>query len=222
MITLDFFFIRNETQNSFNVIDDFLKFKRTKTVSIESFLVDFQLKVNKVKATGTHLSDDILGYALLSSANLTPDKLDMVKATCNQLTFGNVKSQLEKIGLGRPNSNTKFSHDNDADTSKVKVEKCFYGNLQDQTSEKEPHYSGNSSDDELNGGQVFYSLNRGRSQSGSSDKKYKMNPIDKFGHVRACAFCKCHYHWLADCPYAPTAIKNDIANKFRRNNNPAL
>ena len=91
--TLDFFFIRNETQNSFNNIDDFLKFKRTKTVSIESFLTDFQLKVNKMKATGTHFPDDVLGYALLISANLTPDKLDMVKATCNKLTFGNVKSQ---------------------------------------------------------------------------------------------------------------------------------
>ena len=219
--TLDFFFSGDEIQNSFNVIDDFLKFKCTKNVSLENFLVDFQLRVNKVKATGTQISDGILGYALLNSANLSQDKQDMVKATCDKITFNKVKSQLEKIGLGKHNSSVKFSSNNDIGASKVKVEECFCGSVLNQTSTNDPECSELSSDEELNGGRVFYSFNKSRAES-SSGKKYKMNPVDKFGHVRACAFCKCHYHWLANCPYAPTAIKNEIANKFRRSNSQTL
>ena len=41
--------------------------------------------------------------------------------------------------------------------------------------------------------------------SNQGTNKFKMNTKDRFGHVRACSFCKCLYHWLADCPYAPGA-----------------
>ena len=143
----------------------------------------------------------------------------MVKATCDVLKFKNVKAQLEKIGLGKVTSpNEKFSINDGADTSKVKIEHCFCGNVLNQ-SVNEQGYVENSSDDEANGGQVYYSFNKGQKGSNVPERKFKINPLDKFGHVRACAFCKCHYHWLADCPYAPASIKNQISNRSSRNYN---
>ena len=85
--TLDYYFTGNEIQNSFNAIHDLMNYKCGKDVSVKNFLIDFQLKVNKVKETGTTLSDDILGYALLNSANLPEEREDIVKATCDELTF---------------------------------------------------------------------------------------------------------------------------------------
>ena len=224
MKTLDFFFSGNETQNSYNVIDDLLKFKCEPKMSIESFIIDFQLKVNRVKASGTVLSDTILGYALLNAANLPHDKHDMVKATCDILTFNKVKAQLEKIGLRKSSKNEdKFTLSRDAGTSKVNVEQCFCGNVLDKSAYRDHESTDDSSDEGINGGKVFYSGNQRRNdETFSKYKKHKMNPTDKFGHVRACAYCKCHYHWLMDCPYAPASIKNEITNKYKRNNNPSL
>ena len=208
--TLDHFFIGNETQNSYNAMDDLIKFKCTDNQTLEAFIIEFHIKVNKVKASGTVLHDGVLGYTLLNSANLSQDKHDMVKATCDELTFNNVKAQLEKIGFEKSRSKySKYVTSTKIDTheSKVKLEKCLYGesspNQYRETLE-------NSSDEDLNGEHVYYSENRALKPSGS---KFKMNPTDRFGHVRPCTYCKCLYHWLADCQYAPSSVKSDLRSK---------
>ena len=71
-----------------------MQFKYSSDSTTENFLITFQLKVNQVKATGTQLSDGMLGYALLKAANLSENKYDLVKATCEKLTYNNVKTQL--------------------------------------------------------------------------------------------------------------------------------
>ena len=231
LAALDEFYEGNETQNAFTAHDDLMSYRRKSDTSMESFLVDFQLKVNKVKASGTTLPDGVLGYTLLNCANLPQDKLEMCKATCDTLTFKTVRKQLEKIGLGKSSSNSsnKFSTVNaDTGSSKVKVEDCFYGDLPRQRYYESSAES--SSEDDLNGGKhVFFSGGSKWSSKSYKEKqypyrkdskyetKYKMNPVDKFGHVTDCSFCKCIYHWLVDCPYAPEEIKRDILSKSRRN-----
>ena len=123
------FFLEIKEQNAFEAIDDLMTYRRKSDISMESFIVTFQLKVNKVKASGTVLPDGVLGYALLNSANLTPEKQDTCKATCETLTYKKVKAQLEKIGLGKIKSDdAKFSANESAGISNIKVEDCFYGN----------------------------------------------------------------------------------------------
>ena len=209
--TLDYFYLGNEGQNAFNVIDEFLSFKRAPDSTIEQLIIDFQLKMNKVKNSGTVLSERILGYALLKAANLTTDKQDMVKATCQQLTYKTVKIQLEKVGLSSKSSNIK-TH-----ISNVKVEQCFCGNL--PTNVVQPESTDSSSDDDLQKESTFYSFQKRRFEPSTSGGKFKVNPADRYGHIRACAYCKCHYHWILDCPYAPASVKNEVANKTKRRNN---
>lgn len=79
--TLDRFFIGNENKNAYNAIDDLISYKCDSQTSIENFIIEFQLKVNKVKASGTVLSEGVLGYCLLKSANLSPQNHDMIKIT---------------------------------------------------------------------------------------------------------------------------------------------
>lgn len=210
--TLDNFFIGNETKNAYDSMDDLMNFKCQKDSTLSDFVVEFQLKVNKVKASGTVLSDGVLGYTLLRSANLSEEKTDMIKATCDDLTYKNVKAQLEKIGFSRSTSKSnKFSFA-DSESPKVKVE-SFYQN--GTTSSHHRNYNGSSSDEELISDPVFYSRNKRpyANDYGSNIKKPKLNPVDRFGHVRACSYCKCLYHWLIDCPYAPSSIKDSLKNK---------
>lgn len=214
---LDCFYLGNATQHAFNVIDDMMNFKRKSDSKIENFIRDFQLKVNKVKATGAILSEEMLGYALLIAANLPSDKQDMVKATCQEFNFKTVKAQLEKIGLS---TKIKNGNDKNVNTSNVKVEQCFCGNIVKNAGRHD--FSDSSSDDDLQKESTFYMSRRNNFGSsansiknGSDERKFKINPTDRYGHVRECAYCKCHYHWILECPYAPNSMKDDV----RRNKN---
>ena len=129
--TLDEFFEGNKVKNAFEAHDELMKFKRDPNMNLENFLVEFQIKTNKVKASGTTLPDGVLGYTMLNCANLPQDKVDMIRATCNELTLKNVKAQLEKIGLGKVSSSssgdtTKFSTSrNDGSSASIKIEEGF-------------------------------------------------------------------------------------------------
>lgn len=209
--TLDKFFLGNVTQNAYSVIDDFFIYKRPSETTMEKFIIEFQLKVNKVKASGTTLSDEVLGYALLKAANLSDDKHSMCRATCNDMKFSTVKTQLEKVGFG---TSMKSQHYSSATTSKVKVENCFYGDFPESALN---HDYSDISDDDLNGERVYYSGSRSnfRNPGNSGERSFKKNPTDSFGYVRACSFCKCQYHWLVDCPYAPADVRNRLPQRSR-------
>ena len=123
--TLDEFFLGNEVKNAFEAHDELVKFRRKPNTSFKEFLVEFQLKVNKVKLSGTELSDGVLGYILLNCANLSSDKENMVRATCDKLDLKTVKAQLDKIALDKC-SDAKGSIDyvaakNEGPSSSIKV-----------------------------------------------------------------------------------------------------
>ena len=74
-----------------------MNFKRPEGLSIQRFVAIFSSKANKVRSTGTVLSDGILGYILLKAANLSNFQNDLVKATCHKFTYQDIKTQLIKI-----------------------------------------------------------------------------------------------------------------------------
>lgn len=209
---LDEFFDGNQVQNAFQAHDELLKFRRSPNMNLEEFLVEFQIKNNKVKASGTALSDGVLAYALLDCANLSEKRTELVKATCDVFNFKTVKKQLEKIGVGKTSSSaktdvTKFSAPGPS-SSVVKVEETMYG-------EPATTYSSDSSEDEhcdaLFAKNNYY--NRPKYQQPVQSEKHPLNPVDKYGHIQCCSFCHCIYHRLLDCPYASDEIKNNYSNK---------
>lgn len=96
---LDQFFLGNEIQNGYQAIDELMQYKCGENSPVTTFLMEFQVKVNRVKASGTVLSEGLLGYMLLRAANLSEHKNNLIKATCVELSYQNVKTQLKKIGL---------------------------------------------------------------------------------------------------------------------------
>lgn len=199
--TLDTFYMENEVKGSYNSIDELMSYKREKDNTLEEFIIKFQIMVNKVKASGTTLSQGVLGYALLKSACLPEEKLDMIKATCHDLSFQNVKCQIEKIGLFKVQSKAQLEFS----SSKVKIEQAFYS---------KESYDSWSSDDDTNGESVLYA--KSPQQNSNPSGKHQLNSSDRFGFIRACSYCKCVYHWLANCPYAPESVKVNLKTKDAR------
>ena len=222
---LDAFFEGNKTKNAFQAHDDLMSYRRNPETSIEDFLIEFQLKVNKVKSAGTTLPDGVLGYTLLNSANLSPDKKEMCRATCSDLTFSNVRAQLEKIGLSSKHKSHTVSDFSVHDAaSNIKVENTYYGNFDPQNRDNASSDSDSNEFDDIYfssqnwGRQSYKSQNRqpGSNQfniSNNNQNKFQLNPVDKFGHVMGCDKCKCVYHWIIDCPYASSAEKNEVLRK---------
>lgn len=210
---LDEFFFGDKVHNAFTANDDFMKFRRDPNMTLEQFLIEFKLRQNKAVAAGTVLSDSVLGYTLLQCANLPPDKIEMVRATCTDLTFNSVKAQLGKIGLGNSLSNKdtiKYGGTSKSELSSmpIKVENTFYG-----------QHRYESSDDEV---EAFYSrqnysksaqAHHPRQQYSNHSGKHQRNPVDRYGNYFACRFCSCTYHMLPDCMYAPDHVKQEWASK---------
>ena len=69
---LDTFFKGDTTISKFHALEELNEYRRNPDTNMEDFLIEFQLKLNKVKAAGTTVSDDVIGYKLLNSANLDP------------------------------------------------------------------------------------------------------------------------------------------------------
>ena len=225
---LDAYFEGNKTKNAFQAHDDLMSFRRNSATSMEDFLIEFQLKVNKVEAAGTALPDGVLGYTLLNCANLSHDKVEICRATCTDLNFNTVKAQLEKIGLGskQMSSSGDFSVNSEG-SSNIKVENAYFGNCNPN------NMNNNSSDSDSNEcDDIYFSSAQWRQRnkfhkyqsqqltSGNSQSSFQLNPTDKFGHVMGCDKCKCVYHWIIDCPYASDLEKNDVLRKkaFRNRN----
>lgn len=233
---LDNYFEGNKTKNAFQAHDELMSFTRAPGTSMEDFLIEFQLKVNKVKAAGTALPDGVLGYTLLNCANLSPGKVEIVRATCTDLNFNTVKAQLEKIGLGskQKSSSSDFSVIEEASSS-IKVENTYFGNLNPSSINIDSSDSDGDDFDKIYfSSSQFAQRNKNHnyhSQQFASDNSHQglqLNPTDKFGHVLGCAKCKCVYHWIIDCPYASESEKNAVlrkkgfrnSNKFYKNKKP--
>ena len=96
---LDTIFKKNETVEKFNALDNFETYRRPSDISINDFVIEFDKRHNKTKKLGTAMSDDLLAYKLIKSANLSgQDEKDekVVKATC-KLTYEDVKAKLKSI-----------------------------------------------------------------------------------------------------------------------------
>lgn len=218
---LDEFFIGDKVQNAFTANDDFMKFRRDPNMNLEQFLIEFKLRQNKVAAAGTTLSDGVLGYILLQCANLPSDKVEIVKATCTDLTYQNVKAQLSKIGLGKSLSSNhdtmKYSGPSTTkqhDFSQIKTEHTLYGQQYNTESSDDDHIDSYYSRRSFNNKQSFFprQQNQNSLQSNSSGK-HQRNPVDKFGNYLSCRYCSCTYHMLMDCMYAPDHVKQEWMNK---------
>ena len=71
-------------------------FKRPSAMSFQAFLNEFDKRLFKTKTYDTTMSDNILAYQLLKSANLSTHYEELIKATIPDLQYNIMKDQLQK------------------------------------------------------------------------------------------------------------------------------
>ena len=94
---LDGLFKKDEQLKKYEALEAFESYKRSSSTSMQEFLNEFTRRYNKTKSHGTTMSEDILAYRLLKSANLSEQHEQLAKATANDLKFDVMKDQLKKI-----------------------------------------------------------------------------------------------------------------------------
>ena len=89
-------FKKDSTVTKYQTFKSFMTFKRPSTMSIQAFLNEFDKRLFKAKTYSTTMSDDILAYQLLKSANLSTHHEELIKAIIQGLQYNIMKGQLKK------------------------------------------------------------------------------------------------------------------------------
>ena len=66
-------------------------------MSMKDYMIEFERLLSKTKAHGSNMSEDILAYRLLRSANISQHHEQLARATISDLNYQNMKLQLKKI-----------------------------------------------------------------------------------------------------------------------------
>ena len=93
---LDKIYKKNETLEKFEALDKFETYSRPLEVSIHDFIIEFDKRYSRTKKLGTAISDDLLAYRMIKSANLSEQDEKVVKATTS-LKYDEVKDKLKSI-----------------------------------------------------------------------------------------------------------------------------
>ena len=90
------YYEKDQVKSGCAALDKLMKYRRPKEVSIDKFIIDFNLKMNRVETLGVTIPDAFKAYILLECANLSQNKKEICRATCSNLTYKDMRAQIEK------------------------------------------------------------------------------------------------------------------------------
>ena len=102
---LDTLFVKDAAESAFTEFENFIKFRRPGDMSIKDYLIEFNLRLNKIKTHKMELPDGVVAYYLLDCANLTQEQASLCRATCSKLGYAEMKTQIERVSIS-PNTGT--------------------------------------------------------------------------------------------------------------------
>lgn len=220
--SLDTIFLKDDSETAFQAFDNFIKFRRPKSMPIDKFLAEFNLKYTKIKEHKMALPDGVLAYAVLTCADLPDDQAQICRATCSALKYDLMRKQIEKVTL-EPLSKTvdetitikpTFYTQHDYDYGDESYWEAEHYENYDQPPVEE---SENSEEHDVK--DTYYMprpyrrpyMSRGgpslRRPYGKPWAGQQGNPIDEMGYSLTCRFCKSTCHMLRECPHAPSHLK---------------
>ena len=94
--SLDTIYLKDESQTQFAAFDDFITYRRKSSEGLKNFLIEFDLRYKKIKNQKMELPEGVQAYCLLKCANLDSGQEQLCKATCQELTYENMKKQVQK------------------------------------------------------------------------------------------------------------------------------
>lgn len=201
--SLDELYAKDISQSGYAAFDDFTNYRRSSHTSIQDYLVEFNIKYSKLKDFKMTLPEGVLAYYVLRCANLTDEQINICRATCPNLTYKEMKAQIEKV----TSTTTSASSTERLDEPSVPISQ-FYG--YEYTVEEEEVYDDTEESDEqydaFYAQQPFYNRPRqslNSNMSPNASRAPRLNPLDEFGNPTRCSFCHSTYHWVGRCPDAP-------------------
>ena len=220
---LDNLYKRSDSESAFTAFENFIKFRRPSSMSIQDYIIEFNIKLGKIKSHDMELPDGVLAYYLLDCANLPEEQVSLCRATCDKLTYSNMKSQIERVVI--PSSSQPSGA-----SSAVPIEPQFvtlgqqhkeeYPYLEPQPCADQEYYDreDNSFVSDSYYGQGGFSQgyrSRGYGPTQNVRPGRQINPPDEFGNPTPCRFCKSIYHWIGRCPDAPPSVKSQVSRSKR-------
>ena len=165
---------KDELCEKYNALESFETYKRPSNTSIRDFLTEFEKRYNKTKSYGTIMSDDLLAYRLIKSANLPSSQEQLIRATVTDLKFDQVRSKITKIF-----SDQSEVPSSDMENLNIKSEPIYYSqeeqqDLSAQFQEEEyytPDTTHQQSDEDLD---TFYSSRH--YQRGGQRTRFRATP----------------------------------------------
>ena len=174
-------------------------------MSIQDYVVEFNLRLTRVKSHAIALPEEVLAYYLLTCANLTSEQSSLCRATCTTLTYDAMKTQIERV-------TSAHEATSDGAACQVPVEPQFlaapHPHVEDHAPYEEDyaHYEDIDEADEVD--DAFYSRPSPAPPGGRPfPSAPHRNPVDEFGNPSPCRFCKSIYHWVDRCPDAPITAR---------------
>ena len=105
---LDKLYQKDKTTLKFRALEDLENFKKSKTMTMAQYILQFETKLDKTKILGITWPDDIIAFRLLKNANLSEQDHRLAKATVGSLEYEKVKEKLNSI-FGETESETPCS-----------------------------------------------------------------------------------------------------------------
>ena len=197
---LDKLYLKEASQDQFENFDSFIGFRRPSSMPIKDYIIEWDLKYKRLVSHKMALPDGVQAYALLKSANLSTQQEQLCRATCFELTYKNMKQQIERTAAQKTSEEITFMAQEPT------------GDLLEEPEE----YEGNCDNYETYYTRPFKPQTQ-RPQY--QQKGPKQNPIDQFGNPRPCSYCRSIYHWADKCPDAPSPLPQQNYN-YPRNYRP--
>ena len=101
---LDQYYKKDESKSAYSAFDDFIKYRRDPSMSLNEFLIEFNLKCHKIENFDMKLPTGVLAYFLLACVNLSEEKMEICRATCSDFTYEKMRETIEKVGVGSSNT----------------------------------------------------------------------------------------------------------------------
>ena len=211
---LDSVFLKNTQFTEFQLYEDFETYRRPDTYSMDKFIDEFEKRWTKTKNKGTQLSENVLAYRLLKSANLSESQQQLLIATVQDNTYEGMKNQIRKVFVGKLEgpSLTVKTEPEDIHLNQRFKEKFPRRNW---TPNHEPDFKNssrnwNSQGSYENKGQRTWYRNKEPerkpqlqeevSQKIKSLRKKANNPTDRYGNITRCWICDSVNHYARYCP----------------------
>ena len=203
-------------RSAFAAYEHFTEFKRSRDMSIEDYLIEFNIRYSKIKSLKMELPDGVLAYYLLKCASLTEEQSNICKATCDKLTYDEMREKIERVTSG-----SKKSAEGSIVTPLYREADYFddsdyqyhyeYDNEEYDTGDTGDGEGDCENDKEEKAYYIPSSSRGGRASSyrhphqASAPMAPRFNAPDEYGNPSRCSFCKSVYHYIGACPDAKLA-----------------